>query len=182
MKYLIYLLAIFSLISSCKDKKKDVPSTSNTPTYTNACCCNAIFASGDAKVFIPSMFTPNGDNLNDLFKPIGNSNTKYIYNVLISDVNGEQIYQIDTSFGINNSRSWDGYINTTTKHRGIINVSCQVKDINNNISSITAQSCSFFCDVPSSIINYLPNCKFEDMYDPMTGTTPYITKESSCFY
>lgn len=182
MKRTTSIIFLFSLLYSCVDRKNQSSPTHTEITYSNACCCNTIFSAGSGSIFIPSMFTPNADGINDSFRPIGNSNTKYIYDVKITDAYNNLLYTIDTCFGTINSTSWNGYINANTRHRGIIQVSCKVLDLSNIVSVISAQSCSFVCDIPSNVLTNLPNCKFESMYDPVSGSTPYASGETDCFY
>lgn len=182
MKATTLVLLTILMFASCGDRtKKNIPVNAGA-VYTNACCCNPTVAAGAGLVFIPSMFTPNGDGLNDMLRPLGNVNIKFIYDVKISDAGNNLLYTIDTSFGIANAGSWNGYINAVSIHKGILNIDCKVIDVNNVLTNITAQSCAYICDsVSNAAVPNILNCKFETMLDPQTFGTPYGSGESFCY-
>ncbi|MBK7691342.1 MAG: hypothetical protein IPK62_02810 [Bacteroidetes bacterium] len=175
----IYFLFFMMIgIFSCKGKKEDLPQNVG-PNYANACCCDASFSAGNGVVFIPSIFTPNSDGLNDYFSPLGNTNIAFIVDVKISDLNNNVIYAIDTAYGILNHGKWNGMNINQTLYKGVFNLSCKAIDNNNVITNLTAQSCSFICDDPNAIIQNT-NCKFASMFDFITGNAPYASGEN-CF-
>ena len=183
MKNLIFIIFASIFFVACKNKKDNkVSVNASQPSYTNACCCSAFFNVGSGKVFVLSIFTPNADGINDIFRLIGNANITLIYDVKISDNSFNLLHVIDTCFGIANAQSWNGYINATDRHRGIINITCKVEDVNNVVSTFTAQSCSFVCDtvLASSVIANLPNCVLEASFDPVNFTAPFASGETTC--
>ncbi len=66
--------------------------------------CKTVVVVDEFKVFIPNVFSPNGDGINDvfLFKGIGIRN----YNAVIYDRWGAQIYQWDNNREL---EGWDGF-------------------------------------------------------------------------
>ncbi len=63
----------------------------------------AIWVSQDRDVFIPNIFTPNGDGLNDYFEVFGNKESWKQFEVSIFDRIGEKVYESD-----NMNFKWDG--------------------------------------------------------------------------
>ncbi len=109
--------------------------STNSFTYTitakNAQGCVAkddinikVFAAAD--MFVPTAFTPNGDGLNDIFKPIlvGIKELKYfnVYNRY-----GQMVYTTNVE-----GRGWDGIINGTGQNTGTFVWMAQAIDYKGN--------------------------------------------------
>jgi gliding motility-associated-like protein len=66
---------------------------------------NSVVITDDYYVYIPSAFTPSGDDLNDVFKPKGKGYSNWDYRMIIFDRWGKQVfYSSEFEFG------WDGKI------------------------------------------------------------------------
>lgn len=53
------------------------------------------FSEKEISLFIPNSFTPNGDHINDVFKPIGDANKLKDYNIQIYNEWGEMLFESD---------------------------------------------------------------------------------------
>lgn len=106
---------------SCADCKNPIANPLSTTTYTltvvNETGCIAIdsvtvFVNLKKPVFVPNVFTPNGDGINDAFFVQGNLAIRTVRNLKIFDRWGERIYEAQ-NLGINDpALGWDG------THRG----------------------------------------------------------------
>jgi gliding motility-associated-like protein len=166
-----------TMLHSCVPSNPTNPIPTSTISYANACCCNTIITAGTGKIFIPSLFTPNLDGLNDVLYIAGDSNVKYITNCIIKDSVGAIITVIDTA---KQGKFWDGFYNNGNFYRGVCKVQCDVTDNTNSVITINGTSSVFTCD---SNINQLPNatnCKLPDQLDPVSFTPNYPSGES-CF-
>jgi hypothetical protein len=166
MKTYLFQILLFGVslicLSSCGN---------NTITYTNACCCNTVFPVGTGAVFVPNIFTPNFDATNDAFDIAYSPNIKAIYDVNIKKQNGNLIIHLDTMHSTNMHLKWMN--NSGTPHEGNFTVDFKVSDTNNNISNLTANSCSYNCK--SNTVN-LPNksqCKTASQWNPVTGVASF---------
>lgn len=65
--------------------------------------------SGDSKIYVPNVFTPNGDNLNDVFHIYGSSCIKNVKRFLIFDRWGELVFQAENF--LPGEKGWDGFLN-----------------------------------------------------------------------
>ena len=172
---LIVLFSLFLFFTTCK--KEQTP----TPEVINLCCCGGTLNGPDLNIeelgygliYVPNAFTPNDDQINDLFfisllSLFPNSPTPEITidrPGLSSVVVGE---------------SWDGTFNNIDAEEGIYNYSYKlistdttyiftggkvslIRDINNN---------TIFNNFPSGV----ENCTFGDMIDAQLGFI-YSTQE-----
>jgi gliding motility-associated-like protein len=166
-------LIVALLINACGPKKTE-------DIYANACSGTGIFSLGTASIFIPTLFSPNGDGVNDVLAIFGNADTKYVTNLVISDRNNNVITTLDTVWGATiSNKSWDGMI-AGGKYSGLFNITCKLTNKNNISSSVTATSCVYTCDGNAVPITNKANCKMPDMFNPITGVPSLKTKES-CF-
>ena len=73
------------------------PLSGNGESRSNRACAEAI-----ENITVPNLFTPDGDNINDLFRPVL-SFTPSSYHLIVSDRNGRQLFETR-----DHTESWDG--------------------------------------------------------------------------
>lgn len=81
----------------------------------------------EAKVFVPSAFSPNNDGLNDLFIPVIDCYTSF--ELTIYDRWGKQIF-----FSDNVDTKWDGRLGSDFIQEGVYYYTLQIVDANNALS------------------------------------------------
>lgn len=89
-----------------------------------------IFVENDFTLFVPNMFTPNGDGMNDTFQPKGRGITKY--NLAIYNRWGDQIFQTG-DFGT----GWNGQVNGSDSADGIYVWKINAVDTKGKIKDLT---------------------------------------------
>ncbi len=103
---------------SCSDCPDPIVDVLSTTTFTvtswdiNGCVASDdvivhIVPVFDVAVFVPNTFTPNGDQINDLFFAYG-SDLVSIVSMRIFDRWGEEIYFAENISALNPSQGWDG--------------------------------------------------------------------------
>ena len=85
----------------------------------------AVYPINKLQVYIPNTFTPNGDNLNDTWKPVLLENREEGYVLSIYDRWGQQVFHTT-----NPNDSWDGTINgKSAQNNTVYSYHLTVKDL-----------------------------------------------------
>lgn len=94
LEFHLFLVLLLILFYSCKDEEQN---GSSVPS----CCANPPILEriGNGNIYVPNIFTPNGDVLNDVIHPFGDSNITRIISFQIMDENGAILFEeYDYSF------------------------------------------------------------------------------------
>ena len=98
-------------------------------TNQNGCSddvCNYVIIKEEINVFIPNTFTPDFDNLNEIFKPIIKLDMVVEYSFVIYDRWGELIFSTMSA-----ERGWDGTYKGKFAPTGLYVYKIKIKDTNN---------------------------------------------------
>jgi len=102
---------------SCIDCLNPVANPFETTTYTlslvDSTGCTAmneitITVDKQRQLFIPNVFTPNGDNVNDIFFPFGSPSIANVRTMALYDRWGELVFQNDNFSPDSPTNGWDG--------------------------------------------------------------------------
>ncbi len=131
------------------------------------CCSQApVFEQfGDAKLFFPNIFTPNGDGVNDQFKPDG-TNIKSFTLTIKKD--GNQVYQTAKPF----TEIWDATAAATGKYT----FTFQAQALDGTIKNGSGE----FCLVRDEHIANCTSCGFSTQYDGTSYDSDIPSGESIC--
>ncbi|MEO6190479.1 MAG: gliding motility-associated C-terminal domain-containing protein, partial [Saprospiraceae bacterium] len=112
---------------SCSDCLNPISSPTEdieyTLTLTDSNGCEVIsrikiLVIKDINIYVPNVFSPNNDNLNDRFEIIANSTDLIINNYNIYDRWGELVYSISNT-PLVNFKAWDGRFNSEYVNPGV---------------------------------------------------------------
>ena len=113
---------------SCEDCLEPIASPVNEETYTltvmsiDSCFDAAsIIVKIDKKrrVFVPNIFTPNDDGLNDLFYPFGGIEVEKILTFSVYDRWGNHLYEVNDFAANDSSFGWNGTFNGEKVQAGV---------------------------------------------------------------
>jgi len=148
--FLTIILAILGLYSCKKAKMEESCSTNNVRIITKD------YNTDSVNIFCPTAFTPNGDGLNDVFRPIGTG----------FEVQGFEITK-GSRFLLNgqNLKEWDGtYGDGSSFKEGVYRYEFQLLTRHNDKVTVTGE-----ITISRSTKYDLCNCLYEDMVDPEIG-------------
>ena len=145
-------------------------------------CCGepAIKAQvGIGYIYVPNVFTPNHDQINDRFVIYG-ENMKRVVSLRIRHQNGVLVYTGMDQAIPNHLMSWDGSFHGVVE-RGVYSYELEVESVDGTRKSFKGQVCSFPCDQETDQdVIPLQGCEFgppDTNFDP-----PYIPWEQlPCF-
>ena len=73
----LFLISLFFI--ACEDETPFVPAPEEVSIFASCCSTNAIEAQiGTGNIYVPNVFTPNDDGINDRFMILGNSEISII--------------------------------------------------------------------------------------------------------
>ena len=171
MKSLLLSVLCILMMASCT---RDETTGSDLCNTANA---YYIFSQGGGKIIMPNAFTPNGDGLNDLLRPIGVTGMAN-FSLTVFGLNGSTIYTSSDPF----STGWDGrYYSGVPAPAGLYTVYIHFRtvngdDVERNICVALLEYGAANCIQRSFGGNYY----FEDQIDPSTGNVVYSTMENYC--
>ena len=129
--------------------------------FSGNCSChaNAVeFIVGEGQVYLPNVFTPNGDGINDFYLPYAGTDIAEIEEFVIRNGNGEILFS-NENFAPNSSQNgWDGQ-EGTLPYSGQFNFSARIRSADGTVEELSGEFCSFPCSEGTTLSN-LGNCRY----------------------
>lgn len=138
MKSLLYYLicSLILAVSSCQKEEKSV---------LKGCCGNEVLdgSFGNGHVYLPNIFTPNGDGVNDLFYVLGDS-IRRIIDFEIRNKSGQLAFHVTDSQINDNKNRWDGNLDGIVQ-KGLYNFTLTVEAEDGTIGNFNGKVCNYPC-------------------------------------
>lgn len=163
MRTLILLFLLFSF--GCQDSK---------PLFSKikSCCeTSPILATvGNGKIYVPNIFTPNNDGINDRLTIFASEEITLIKKVEIKD--GSKVIFSATNFEpFDSNNEWDGRKDDEIV-KGVFSVEIEITDIDGNTQILTGEVCCLPCGNNSEKekkFDNIDNCFFGAQHDGEGG-------------
>lgn len=181
IKQLFLFLIIASITIQCNDD--DDPKQPTDP-YVGCCGTEPVeFTIGNAKLYAPNAFTPNGDGINDLFFPSFNGKVSKIefFTIYTSELG---IMYLVTNIDVSNplSNGWNGIDADGKKYSGPFRFNLKVTDDAGYLQTISGSSCSITCDSFATVFKTKTGCFYPTQSDGDGGLDANLPiLEEDCF-
>ncbi|HLF63771.1 MAG TPA: gliding motility-associated C-terminal domain-containing protein [Saprospiraceae bacterium] len=156
---LAYTLCLALMVSACQKEDQ---------LFLKGCCGNeAIIDSfGNAHIYVPNIFTPNGDDLNDYLFILGDS-IEHIISLEVRDRNEINVYRIGDIPYHGHKHTWDGKVNGAVQ-KGLYSFSLTLESEDGNIGYFEGKVCNYPCGLmEGEEMISITGCYFASQYiDP----------------
>ncbi len=165
--YALVPLTLAAFVATSYDEEIELDST------TLSCCASVPvnFTIDSSSIFIPSAFTPDGDGINDVFRPILDSNIIRLDLLEIrSNEDFSTVYQADSITDFVNFAGWDGMVGDSIPAASF-SYSVLVTFSDNVIRGFSGTICSLPCVGVNGqpVPELLDSCAFSTQFDPVAG-------------
>ena len=150
-------------------------------------CCGAepvTIEIGKQNVFIPNVFTPNGDCINDVFKPFFEGSDITIKDFVIKNNEGNKVWSIDKTDPKNKNIFWHGHISKDSTYTGLFHYEITFSINDKTETTTKGSACSLVCKPNVEMqIAEKNKCFFPFQYtkDSLISTFPREV-EIDCFH
>ena len=148
------------------------------------CCANvALEASiGEGKIYVPNIFTPNDDGVNDLLFPFANDEIQRVDQFEIRSSAGTVFYSGLNFLPNDPSQGWDGKDANGDPVRGLVAYVVVATNSGGERKGFQGFACVFPCEVEDFPIQNLTDCQFGTQHDGQGEHDPFVPAfEDSCF-
>ncbi len=129
-------ISLLLFLTSCDHEKVSV---------LEGCCGNPALDVdiGNGHVYLPNIFTPNGDGINDLLAVYGDS-ISLIINMEIRNSEGRKVFETSNMIPGIEISGWNGYVDGVVK-KGLYTVSLEIEAEDGTIGNFESKVCNFPC-------------------------------------
>ena len=182
------VLAILTiLLLSCYGCKDD-NTTDDDMMVTNPYegCCATAPASGNwgaGEYYIPNIFTPNNDGINDVFFVLGNTGIKQVDSFVIRDKDGDVLFERQDFMPNDIAHSWNGVGLDGNTYRGSFFYRAVLRDMGDRLLIVEGDGCSLLC-IAGEDTSSIPSadCFFSVQNDGQGGLDENLpSMDEDCF-
>lgn len=162
---IFFMPAVIIFLAACRKEEPVVN------IYESCCGIEPVqfsFEEDTVHAYVPNVFTPDGDGINDDFSPYFSSQAIYINYIVIKkadDNNPLLLYQVQNVERLDwYSYRWVGEDQNGIKHKGAFTYEISFTSISGNTYLISGKGCSVFCEEDDLDLN-MEDCFFPTQND-----------------
>jgi hypothetical protein len=178
-----YALILLSGIQSCKSQDTTVEPVSKL--YENCCGSNPVeFREGDAYMYIPNVFTPNADGINDVFAPQVNDGIQGFDAYLIYSAEGDTLIFASSVYdpATASTSGWKGKRQDGSAYAGGFRYELTVFLKSGALYKVEGKACSIVCGKEAAVFKNKTGCYYPvqvNAANQLDKNLPHM--ESGCF-
>jgi CHU_C Type IX secretion signal domain len=139
MKYLMMIVVLLGMTSFVMSSLEGGP-------YSGCCGAEPVeFKIGNSIVYVPNVFTPNSDGLNDVFRPFYNDKKVKVTLISIANTEGNTIWETKSFSPEKPFSAWTGRVSKDSVYTGLFYYTIFV-DGGKGQESISGSACSVVCN------------------------------------
>ena len=182
MKNTHLLFLILLGLNSCNDKEA---APQQTDLYSSCCGAEPVeFISGDAYLFVPNVFTPNGDGINDFFAPRHNDKILGFDAYSIYTPVGDTVVYANNFYNQDDpaNTSWNGNRADGTPFVGGFKYEFTVFLAGGGLYKVEGKACRIACGAEAAEFKTKPGCFYPAQIGVNGRLDPAVPSgESDCF-
>ena len=140
------------------------------------------FQVGNGQIYMPNVFSPNGDGINDIFLPWASDSIDRIEQFVIRNGSGEMLFSEEDFEPNLVEKAWFGN-STLPAYEGLFKFEVTARSVDGIVETFSGEACSFPCLEGSETLQNLENCKWGTQHDGAGGfgeTFPSL-EQLDCF-
>jgi hypothetical protein len=161
MKKHLSLIALALVLQGCPGQEKDDPQVALPKEYESCCGVQPVdFKLSGGSIYVPNVFTPNGDGLNDLFYPFISQEIGEAQGFTIFDATGDTvIFQRPTvAYDRLNEFAWNGKRTDGSTYRGKFKYGMRVVSKDLVMRFVEGEACSVLCEPGTKELKTKKSC------------------------
>lgn len=157
---LLTTLGLALSLTGCSQETTEPPPAVTDP-YEACCGAEPVeHTFGDAYMFVPNVFTPNGDGINDYFAPSINENILGFDAYLIYTPVGDTVVFVSAGYNVNNvaNTAWDGLRKDGSVYEGLFKYVFTAFAKDGNLLTIEGRACRVACGPEAAVFKTKTGC------------------------
>ena len=185
MKNLLNIIMVALVITTFNACAQKDSTTVIVKEYESCCGLDPVVVTiNKSTLYIPNVFTPNGDGVNDRFIPVTNQGIFSIADYYLTDTAGVTLYNrtvLNLIDGFEDN-AWNGIDNNGKPYKGSFNYYFTVVTKAGEAKFVKGKACSIVCGPDASVFKTKDGCYYSTQATKdgtLDKTIP--NKESDCF-